>query len=61
MFFLVLVFLPFYDRVYELIVKTRSSKGYVAVAFCPLARTEKEKIANHIPVCQLILVVAKLF
>lgn len=55
-----LLFLPFDGRVYELIMKTRSSKGCVAVAFCPSARTEKEKIANHIAVCQLILMVAKL-
>lgn len=33
-FSLVLVSLPFYGRVREWIVKTRSSKGYVAVAFC---------------------------
>lgn len=52
--FLVLVFFPFLWRGCELIGKTRNSKRYVVVAFCPSSGAENGKLDNHRPVCQLI-------
>lgn len=47
-------FLSFLWRGHELIGKSRNSKRFFVVAFCPSAGAEYGKLDNHGPVCQLI-------